>query len=229
MRQWKGDAERLSVTLMLGISQRNYEQVARTFFDSYGMGASTVGRTFLAHTKQALEAFKERRFDAYDFVGIWLDGKHFREHQIIVCKGLTSTGEKVVLDFVQASSENAEAGRSNSTRLTLRSRAIVHLMEGMEETLTLQRLGVAGELGQSLRTTNCMENLNSRIGDRLRNVKRWVNTDQLHRWMAMALTEIEPKLHRIPNAEYLPKLRAVLYTNICQRQQRSTSNRLRTN
>ena len=126
MRQWKGDAERLSVTLMLGISQRNYEQVARTFFDSYGMGASTVGRTFLAHTKQALEAFKERRFDAYDFVGIWLDGKHFREHQIIVCKGLTSTGEKVVLDFVQASSENAEAGRSNSTRLTLRSRAIVH-------------------------------------------------------------------------------------------------------
>ncbi len=83
------------------------------------------------------------------------------------------------------------------------------LMEGMEETLTLQRLGVAGELGQSLRTTNCMENLNSRIGDRLRNVKRWVNTDQLHRWMAMALTEIEPKLHRIPNAEYLPKLRAV--------------------
>ena len=35
------------------------------------------------------------------------------------------------------------------------------LQEGLEETLTLHRLGLSAELGRSLSTTNCIENVNS--------------------------------------------------------------------
>lgn len=38
MRQRKIDDERLSVAFMHGVSQRNYEQVAKTFADSYEPG-----------------------------------------------------------------------------------------------------------------------------------------------------------------------------------------------
>ena len=50
------------------------------------------------------------------------------------------------------------------------------LMEGMEETLTLHRLGVFEELGKSLKTTNCIENLNSQLVKYLGRVKRWMYT-----------------------------------------------------
>ena len=56
-----------------------------------------------------------------------------------------------------------------------------NLKEGMEKTLTLHRLGLAKELGRSLRTTNIIEILNSRLGERLRKIKCWVNSDQHHR------------------------------------------------
>lgn len=36
-------------------------------------------------------------------------------------------------------------------------------MEGLEETLTLHRLGLFEELGRSLKTTNCIENLNGQV------------------------------------------------------------------
>jgi len=45
------------------------------------------------------------------------------------------------------------------------------LTEGMEETLTLHRLGVGKQLRRSLRTTNIMEHLNSQINESLRRIK----------------------------------------------------------
>ena len=40
------------------------------------------------------------------------------------------------------------------------------LEEGLEETLTLHRLGVYGVLGHSLKTTNCIESVNALIEER---------------------------------------------------------------
>jgi putative transposase len=45
--------------------------------------------------------------------------------------------------------------------------------EGLDETLTLQRLGIGGTLYRKLRSTNAIENLNSGIVTYSRNVKRW--------------------------------------------------------
>ena len=51
----------------------------------------------------------------------------------------------------------------HSELLRLNRSAANSLLEGMEETLTLHRLGVFEELGKSLKPTNCIENLNSQL------------------------------------------------------------------
>ncbi len=89
-------------------------------------------------------------------------------------------------------------------------KAMKSLEEGMEDTLTTQRLAIAKELGQSLRTTNCIENLNSTLGRLIRNVCSWNNSAQVHRWMALALMYAELKLKTIPNPQHLLKLRMAL-------------------
>ena len=100
------------------------------------------------------------------------------------------------------------------------------LMEGMEQTLTLHRLNVDKELRQSLRTTNIMEHLNSQINDSLHRIKRWVNSDQCHRWVAMALKEAEPRLNPIQRTDQLSALQETLREQVQKHRLKSTSNRL---
>lgn len=88
------------------------------------------------------------------------------------------------------------------------------LLEGLEETLTLHRLGLFEQLGKSLKTTNCIENLNSQLSKYLGRVKRWMDSDQRQRWVAMGLLEVEQKMRRIDHAEDLPLLRAALLREI---------------
>ncbi len=56
--------------------------------------------------------------------------------------------------------------------------AAASVREGLEETLTLQGLGIEGTLYRKLRSTNAIENLNSGIVTYAKNVKRW----QADRW-----------------------------------------------
>ena len=88
------------------------------------------------------------------------------------------------------------------------------LKEGFEETLTIQRLGLAAELGRSLSTTNCIENLNSRIETYLRKIKYWKSPEMLARWVAMAFIEIEPRLRKINNYQKLYLLRNALKSEL---------------
>ena len=105
----------------------------------------------------------------------------------------------------------------------LNSSAVASLDEGMEETLTLHRLGVFPQLGLSLKTTNCLESLMSQVGQRTGKVDRWRNSDQKQRWVASALPvcvprtgrlDIEPRLRRIKGYRHLPTLRAALQGEI---------------
>jgi hypothetical protein len=61
------------------------------------------------------------------------------------------------------------------------------LEEGLEETLTLHRLGVPAELRTTLRTTNPIESAFSRVRTVCRNVKRWQPGDQRERWVGSGL------------------------------------------
>lgn len=77
------------------------------------------------------------------------------------------------------------------------------LSEGLEETLTIHRLGLKGLFGVSFSTTNIIENLNSQMGRYLRNVKRCQSSEQRYRWVACALLEIEGRMRKVGNAKHL--------------------------
>ena len=84
------------------------------------------------------------------------------------------------------------------------------LAEGVEETLTLHRLGVFPLLGDSFKTTNCLESINAAVAAYCDKVDHWVNSSQRHRWLAAALLDIEPRLRRVKGYRHLPKLRTAL-------------------
>ena len=71
------------------------------------------------------------------------------------------------------------------------------LEEGLEETLTLHRLGVGPKLRRSLSTTNPIESCLSIVQRVARNGKRWREGDQSLRWTATGLLEAEKRFHRI--------------------------------
>jgi putative transposase len=90
------------------------------------------------------------------------------------------------------------------------------LAEGLEETLTLHRPGVAGELSRSLKTTNALESVMAQVEARTRKVDRWRTSDQKQRWLAAALLDIEPRLQRIRGYRALPKLREALRRHLAK-------------
>lgn len=101
---------------------------------------------------------------------------------------------------------------------TLNRSAARSLVEGLEETLTLHRLGLFEELGRTFKTTNSIENLNSQLTKYLGRVKHWMHSDQRQRWVAMALMEVEQKMRRIDHYQKLPELRKAMMKRLEERQ-----------
>jgi transposase-like protein len=88
--------------------------------------------------------------------------------------------------------------------------AAASLAEGLEETLTLHRLGIYELLGRSFKTTNCIESANALVEERCAKVDAWKTSNQRHRWLATALLDIEPRLRRVKGHRHLSKLEAAL-------------------
>lgn len=101
-------------------------------------------------------------------------------------------------------------GQVRRELLLLNTSAAASLDEGLEETLTLHRLGCFRALGISLKTTNVLESINARIASRTDKVDVWKTSEQKHRWVAVALLDLEPRLHRIKGFAALPQLQAAL-------------------
>jgi putative transposase len=77
------------------------------------------------------------------------------------------------------------------------------LEEGLEETLTVHRLGIGGVLRRKLATTNPIESCLSTVRRVARNVKRWREGNQPLRWTATGLLEAEKKFRRIKGYQEL--------------------------
>jgi putative transposase len=71
------------------------------------------------------------------------------------------------------------------------------LAEGLEETLTLHRLGAPDALRTSLKSTNIIESSLSRVDEFSGRVKRWRSGDHLQRWTAKALLVAEKKFRKV--------------------------------
>jgi transposase-like protein len=238
----------------------------------------------------------ERDISDRDFVALFIDGKGFAADEMIIALGITITGEKVILGFIQSATENEKVvreflnglldrgfhgeegllciidgakGLRSAVRKVFRDKVIIQrcqwhkrenvirylpkgqqatwrrklqraysqptyeaahqalhrlkpelklinesavasLEEGLEETLTLHRLGLFSALGKSFKTTNCLESLMAQVEQYTGKVDYWKNSSQKQRWVAAALLEIESRLRRVENHRHLYRLRDAL-------------------
>jgi putative transposase len=299
--------EELMRKIVLGLSQKDYERVTRSILESFGMSQSTVSRSFIEESKKILEEFEGRDLGLYDFIALVVDGKYLSRDNMVIALGVTITGVKIPLGFVQTTTENSEAVKGLLKDLIKRNfhfkegilviidgskglrkaieetfgklakvqrcqwhkrenvisylpekeqdifrgklqraysepeygvakrrlyeiqnelvkinrSAAKSLEEGLEETLTMHKLGLVEELGRSFTTTNLIENLNSQLMKYLRRIKRWTNAEMKARWIAVALVEIEGKMRRVNNYEKLHLLRAALKSELKLKQQKA--------
>ena len=288
--------DRLLTRVLYGISCRNYEAAAEAIPGAIGLSGSTVSRTFIQASAAKWRELQERDLASEDVVAVVLDGKTFADATMVIALGITMSGAKRFLGFVETDTENAQVltpflrslvergldishgvlgildggkGLRAAVRKAFRDRALVHrgqwhkretvvsylakraqafwrqrlqradnrpeydearaaletlhreladrnqsaarsLAEGLDETLTLHRLGLYGTLGRSLKTTHCLESVNARVEERCAKVDHWQNSSQRHRWLATALLDIEPRLRTLMGYRHLPKLRAAL-------------------
>lgn len=286
--------------VLYGISCRNYETAAAAVPGAIGLSSSTVSRTFTRASAQQLQTLQERDLRPLDVVAVFLDGKTFADMTMVIAVGITLTGEKHILGFVETGTENEAVltpflqglgdrgldwskgllviidggkGLRAAVRQAFGTAALVQrcqwhkrenvvrhlpkgeqahwrtrlqrayrqptyeqarralgrlhrdlearnqsaarsLAEGLEETLTLHRLGVFQILGESFKTTNCVESINAGVETRCAKIDHWVNSSQRHRWLAAALLDIEPRLRRVKGYRHLPKLRDALQRDL---------------
>jgi transposase-like protein len=71
------------------------------------------------------------------------------------------------------------------------------LEEGMEETLTVHKLGLNGDLKRILSSTNCIESMFSMSRRYKRNVKKWKGSSHIERTLVVTLLEAERRFRRV--------------------------------
>jgi transposase-like protein len=71
------------------------------------------------------------------------------------------------------------------------------LREGLDETITLQRLGAGEQLRKTLSSTNPCESMIEIVRHTQRNVKRWQDGDMRLRWSAAGMLQAERQFRRI--------------------------------
>jgi transposase-like protein len=99
--------ETLLRRVLYGLSCHNYEAAAAAVPGSIGLSPSTVSRQFIEASAAELRKLQERDLSGFDLVALVLDGKTFAEDTMVTALGVTMEGKKVVLGFVEASTENA--------------------------------------------------------------------------------------------------------------------------
>ena len=84
------------------------------------------------------------------------------------------------------------------------------ILEGIDEILTVARLGLPTDLRRSLACTNIIENMNGSVRRVCRNVKRWQDASMALRWTSAAMLEAAKGFRRLKAYKQLPTLRAAL-------------------
>ena len=91
--------------ILSGLSCRNYEGCAEAVPEAFGISSSTISRRFIEVSASKLRELMERDLSGYDFVALFIDGKSFAQDEMIIALGVTMSGEKVILGFIQAATE----------------------------------------------------------------------------------------------------------------------------
>lgn len=89
--------------------------------------------------------------------------------------------------------------------------AAASLLEGLEETFTINRLGLPPKLRRCLATTNIIESPTAGVRLRTRRVTNWRDGQMVLRWAAAAYLDTEKSFRRIIGYQELWTLKAVLH------------------
>lgn len=116
------------------------------------------------------------------------------------------------LSYARALADNLHAQLSKINIAAARS-----LAEGLEESLTLCRLGLQKHFRRTFSTTNPIESANSAIARFTRHITRWTTGDQRMRWCALAMIEIETSWRKVQNYTRLPMLQRAIKQEVNQR------------
>lgn len=95
--------------VILGLSQGDYEKVTRSVVDSFGLSQSSISRRFIEESSKALEEFENRDLSKHEFLALVIDGKYLSRDNVVIALGVTTTGLKLPLGFVQTTTENSMA------------------------------------------------------------------------------------------------------------------------
>ena len=105
--------------------------------------------------------------------------------------------------------------------------AAASLREGMEETLTVARLGIKGKLKRTLESTNPCKSMIDCVRTTQRNVKRWSSGEMGLRWTAAGMLEAEKQFRKVIGYLQLPQL-AIAIERRLHLQQHPTTEEART-
>ena len=119
---------------------------------------------------------------------------------------------KLQAAYEQPTYDKAKAAlqRVRSELALVNQSAAGSLDEGLEETLTLHRIGLAEQLRWSFATTHAIESIQAHIGRLSDHVDHYRNSEQKQRWVGTALLGIEPRLRCVRGMKHLPALRVAL-------------------
>jgi len=84
------------------------------------------------------------------------------------------------------------------------------LREGLEYTLTVNRLGVTGSLLKTVESTNPIESMIEIVRHHARRVKRWQHGEMALRWTAAGMLAAQDQFRRVKGYQQLPALLTAL-------------------
>ncbi|RAV05299.1 IS256-like element IS1295 family transposase [Mycolicibacterium sp. GF69] len=130
----------------------------------------------------------------------------------------TTVGRRMTDAYHAGSALEAEAALLGLAKELDRTHpsAAASLREGLDETLTVLRLGVPPTLARTLRSTNCIESMISVCREHAGNVKRWRDGQMALRWCAAGMVEAGKQFRRVNGHLHLPALRAALEREVAE-------------
>ncbi len=146
---------------------------------------------------QRCQEHKIRNVQAY------LPRKHWNEVRRKMTAAYNETTEK------QASKRLMQL---RSELFPLSEGAVNALTEGLDETLTLHRLRISGQLRTALRTTNAIESAFSSVRRYMRNAARFKDEQQINIWLTRSLLEAETHFRILRGHRQLRTLKTRLMT-----------------
>jgi len=88
--------------------------------------------------------------------------------------------------------------------------AAASLREGLDQTLTVNRLGITGSLLKTAESTNPVESMIEIVRDHSRRVKRWSSGEMALRWAAAGMLAAQAQFRRVKGHRQLPQLARAL-------------------